>query len=204
MNKRTIAVDIDDVLAANAEGFVQFSNQRWGTHLKVDDFTENWAEMWQVEHDEWINRRKAIIESKVHMTYRFFDEAKPILKQLGNKYKLVVVSSRSKQISADTTEWLKKEYGKLFSEYHYAKIWDDMDRPIHEKIKLTKKEVLQQVGADFLIDDQAKHCIAAAEAGIESLLFGDYSWNKSVKLPPGVTRVKSWAEVLEHFDAKSR
>lgn len=200
---KTIAVDIDDVLAANAEGFINFSNQRWGTRLSVDDFTENWAEMWQVEHDEWIARRHEVINSKVHMTYRFFDEAKPVLQELAKNYKLIVVSSRSKQISADTTEWLKKQYGKLFSEFHYAKIWDNLDRPIHEKIKLTKKDVLQQVGADFLIDDQYKHCAAAAEAGIMSLLFGDYRWNQMKKLPKSMTRVKDWHQVLEYFDAKS-
>lgn len=202
MKKQTIAVDVDDVLAANAEGFIEFSNKRWGTHLSIDDFSENWAEMWQVEHDEWIARRHEVINSKVHMTYRFFDEAKPVLKQLAKNYKLIVVSSRSKQISGDTTEWLKTEYGRLFSEFHYAKIWDDMDRPIHEKIQLTKKDVLEQVGADYLIDDQFKHCAAAAEAGIESLLFGDYSWNQVKKLPAGVTRVHNWHEVLEHFNAK--
>jgi 5'(3')-deoxyribonucleotidase len=202
MKKPTIAVDIDDVLAANAEGFVKFSNERWGTHLTVDDFTENWAEMWQVEHDEWIARRHQVIDSRVHLTYRSFDEALPVLKRLAKKYKLVIVSSRSKQISKDTTEWIERYFGDVFSEIHYAKIWDDMDQPIDEKIKLTKKDVLQQVGADYLIDDQIKHCVAAAEAGIKALLFGDYAWNKLTNLPDGVTRVKDWAGVEEYFRAK--
>lgn len=200
--RKIIAVDVDDVLAANAEGFINFSNERWGTHLKPEDFTENWAEMWQVEHDEWVARRQDVIESKVHMTYRFFDEAKPVLKKLSESYTLVVVSSRSKQISSETTHWLKKEYGKIFSDYHYAKIWDDMDKPIHEKINQTKKDVLEQIGADFLIDDQPKHCIAAADAGIKCLLFGNYEWNKHVQLPEGVVRVSDWKTVWEYFHGR--
>lgn len=202
MKKQTIAVDIDDVLAANAEAFVKFSNDRWGTHLTVDDFTENWAEMWQVEHDEWIARRHAVIDSKLHTSYRFFEEARPVLKELKKRYKLIVVSARSKQISKDTTDWIGRNFADIFTEIHYAKIWDDMDRPIHEKIKLTKKDILQQVGADYLIDDQLKHCTAAAEAGIESLLFGDYAWNQAKRLPARVTRIKDWQSVLEFFDAK--
>ena len=34
-----IAIDIDDVLAENAIGFVAFSNERWVTLLRVDDYS---------------------------------------------------------------------------------------------------------------------------------------------------------------------
>ncbi|MBC7869007.1 hypothetical protein H7X69_02425 [Candidatus Saccharibacteria bacterium] len=39
-SKPTIAIDIDNVLAYNAKGFVEFSNQRWGTTLEVDDWSD--------------------------------------------------------------------------------------------------------------------------------------------------------------------
>ncbi|HJQ08525.1 MAG TPA: hypothetical protein VJ836_03545 [Candidatus Saccharimonadales bacterium] len=41
-HRRIIAVDIDDVLSASAEGFVVFSNKQWGTRLTLDDYTEDW------------------------------------------------------------------------------------------------------------------------------------------------------------------
>ena len=47
-----IAIDIDDVLAENAIGFVAFSNERWGTRLRVDDYSEHWSEMWHVDREE--------------------------------------------------------------------------------------------------------------------------------------------------------
>lgn len=200
---KTIAIDIDDVLAANAEGFIKFSNRRWGTRLKPDDFTEHWAKLWGIDHKEVERRRDVILKSKVHMTYRFFDEAKPVLKKLAKNYRLVIVSSRSKQISKDTTDWIKENFGEIFSEIHYAKIWDDFDRPVTEKLKMTKAQILREIGADYLIDDQPKHCVAAAKAGIKALLFGDYKWNRNFKLKQNMVRVKNWQEVLEYFTRRN-
>ena len=199
---KTIAVDIDDVLAANAEGFVEFSNQRWGTHLKPDDYTEHWAQMWGVDFEEVKKRRNIIIEEKLFLKHRLFEEARSILKKLAKNYKLVVVSSRGPRIQTDTIDWVNQSFDGIFSEVHFAKIWD---RPVHilEQLKMTKAEVCKQIGADYLIDDQPKHCLAAAEAGITALLFGDYKWTKVSNLPKNVIKLKNWPEVLEYFNAKS-
>jgi len=200
---KTIAVDIDDVLAANAEGFTKFSNERWGTELAPGDYTEHWAELWKVDFDEVDRRREVIIGEKLFTRHRFFDDAKPVLKKLTKKYKLVIVSSRGRSIQSDTIDWLNKEFKDIFSEIHFAQIWD---QPLHvlERLELTKTEICREVGADYLIDDQPKHCIAAAGAGITSLLFGDYKWNRTIKLETNMVRTKNWQEVLEYFDAESR
>ena len=47
--KKTIAVDIDDVLAFSAIEFIRFSNQRWGTNLTIEDYNEDWTTMWGIE-----------------------------------------------------------------------------------------------------------------------------------------------------------
>src|SRR3989338_11006305 len=99
---KTIAVDIDDVLAANAEGFVEFSNQRWGTHLKPDEYTEHWAEMWGVDFEEVEKRRHIIIEERVFLKHRLFEEVRSVLKKLAKNHKLVIVSSRGPRVQIDT------------------------------------------------------------------------------------------------------
>lgn len=200
MKRKTIAIDIDDVLAANAEGFAEFSNKRWGTHLKPDDYTEHWAEIWGVDSKEVEKRRDVIVKEKVFLKHRFFEEAKAVLEELAKSYKMVIVSSRGPRVQADTIDWINENFKGIFSEIHFARIWD---RPIHilEQLKMTKAEVCQEIGADYLIDDQPKHCIAAARAGITSLLFGDYKWTKINNLPKSVVRVKNWREVLEYFES---
>lgn len=199
-NKPVIAVDIDDVLAANAEGFANFSNKKWGTKLTADDYDEHWAQMWQVDYEEENRRREVIIEHKLFIKHRFFNEAKPVLKKLKQSYRLIIVSSRGPRIREDTVEWLTKEYGNLFEEIHFAPIWDDVTKHTLEKLKYTKADFLLELGADYLIDDQPKHCLAAVKAGIKTILFGDYKWNRHVELLPNMVRAKNGHEVSEYFN----
>ncbi|MBI2009242.1 HAD family hydrolase [Candidatus Saccharibacteria bacterium] len=203
VRKKTIAIDIDDVLAANAENFVEFSNKKWGTHLRPDDYTEHWAEMWKVDMEEVEKRRDIIITEKVFIKHKAFEEAKAVLKKLAKNYKLVIVSSRGPRVQADTIEWVHQNFKGIFSEVHFAKIWD-RPMPILEQLKMTKAEICSEIGADYLIDDQPKHCIAAAEAGITTLLFGDYRWTKVNNLSKSIIKVKNWQEVLEYFDGQNR
>lgn len=197
---KTIAVDIDDVLAANAEGFVEYSNKKWGTNLKVDDYDEHWAQVWRVSDHEAEERAKDYATSGVHRQFQKLDHAETVLPQLAKNYKLTVVTSRRKVMSEDNKAWIKEHFPGVFSEIHYAGIWDQIGLG---RINVTKAEFCKRIGADYLIDDQLKHCLAAADAGIEALLFGDYSWNRAESLPPEVIRVKDWQAVLEYFDAKS-
>lgn len=201
---KTIAVDIDDVLALSAKDFIAFTNQRWGTSLAVDDFDEHWAKVWQVDHEEEQIRKKEFFASGIVKNYDHFPEALEVLKKLKKNYELVILTSRIKLLSQDTRDWIDRNYGNIFSEIHFSGIWDDPNKLSIEKVKYTKAEVFHEIGADYLIDDQLKHCEAVAEARIPVLLFGDYKWNQTTKkLPATITRVKNWQEVLEYFDAKS-
>ena len=64
---------------------------------------------------------------------------------------------------------------------------------------MTKADLVAQINADVLVDDQLKHCIAVAETGRQVLLFGDYSWNQQASLPSGVTRCLSWSDVQDEI-----
>lgn len=203
-NRKTIAVDIDEVLAAFAESFVEFSNRRWGTHLTVDDWTEHWAEMWGVDYEEEKRRAIEIRGSDMFLNFRHSSEAKPVLQALKENHNLVIVTSRHRSIANQTTDWIDKHFNGLFDDIHFAGIWDDLEKPTAEKMKATKAEILTEIGADYLIDDQPKHCLAAAGAGITAVLFGDYKWNRETKLVKNMVRAKNWQEVLEFFHAESR
>ena len=58
MKRGSIAIDLDDVLAAHVESFVAFSNANYGTNLGVEDYRDHWANLWGVENEE-IERRAA-------------------------------------------------------------------------------------------------------------------------------------------------
>ncbi len=200
--KRTIAVDIDDVLALSAQGFVGFSNKRWGTNLTVEEYNERWSEMWGIDHVEEKTRAHEIYDSKIVRDFQKMSDAETVLKDLKKHYRLVITTSRSKFVEKETLDWLDEHFADVFDEIHLSGFYDDLNPGSH---KLTKAELCKSIDADYLIDDHPKHCIATADAGIPALMFGDYSWSRHIKnLPKGVTRVKNWQEVLEFFDEERR
>lgn len=194
---KTIAVDIDDVLASSAEDFVIFSNQRWGTHLTVADYNEHWADMWQVSIDEVRKRTQEWYDAKLVAVYAPKDNAKSTLIKLAKRFKLVVATARAVELQKDTLDWIDKHYSNIFSEVHHAGIWDSITMGGYQA---TKTELCKQIGADYLVDDQLKHCLSANEAGIKTVLFGDYSWNRKDDLPKSIYRAMNWNEVLSYFE----
>jgi len=198
MSRQTIAVDVDDVLAASAGDFVGFSNRRWGTRLTIKDYDERWAKMWRVDHTEELKRAKVIHETGVFRRFGNLERSNQVLTKLAQKYKLVITTSRSAQAGRDTEDWLERHYSGIFEEIHLSGFFDTVKPDSHER---TKTDLCRSIGADYLIDDHPKHCLAAAGAGIMALLFGDYPWNRNVKLPDNMIRVKNWRQVAEYFDS---
>jgi uncharacterized HAD superfamily protein len=201
MGRKTIA--IDDVLARSAEGFAAFSNERWGTSMTADDYTEEWTVAWGVSIDEALERSKVLHESGAFGRFANNEAAMTVLEGLRATYDLVVVTSRRIILKSETDTWIEKHFPGIFSGVHYAGIWDETNKDdALIRLKHTKAEICRQIGADYLIDDQLKHCLAAAEAGLAVLLFGDYKWNQHVSLPKNITRTADWGAVQEYFDAQ--
>lgn len=201
MKKQTIAVDIDDTIARSAETWVSYSNETWGTHLTVEDYLENWGEMWGISDDAVRVRAHHLHTSGVVSTFEPYQEARDVLLELAKSYRLIVVTSRNSLTKDHTFEWLNTHFDGVFDSIHLTGFFDNGNLAgVHK----TKGELLTELGADFLIDDQPKHCFAAAELGIRSVLYGDYAWSRSIDvLPEGVVKAANWPEVLEYFDGLS-
>lgn len=200
----TIAVDLDDVLGDFARAFVDYSNQKWGTKLEPDDWTEHLIELWRVDEAE-AQRRVEFIHAnpgQILNKIKHDSSAVKILQKLSHQYKLVIVTSRRRILEKETLLFVNRYFRGIFQDVHFAGIWDDLDKPLSERLNLTKAEIVSQIGAGYLIDDQPKHCIAAADAGIKALLFGDYKWNRDIKLQTNMVRVKNWTEVWAYFNAE--
>jgi 5'(3')-deoxyribonucleotidase len=201
MKKQVIAVDVDDVLASSAQGWVDFSNKKWGTNLTVDDYNEDWAKMWGVDREEEKIRAKAVYDAVIIKDFKHHDAALPVLTKLSKKYELVIATSHIQAMHKETLEWLDKHYKGIFSGFHGSGLFDVLTDTSH---KGTKADLVKRIGADYLIDDQSKHCLAVADLGIETILFGDYGWNRDIgPLPPRVTRCFDWAAVEEYFDGRA-
>jgi 5'(3')-deoxyribonucleotidase len=195
MKKQIIAIDIDDVLADHVAAFVVFSNSQYGTNLGKHNYDDRWSTLWDVDRNEIERRALEFHTAESIMEYELIEEAQSALSALSKHYELSIVSARPRHVIDASQMWLEKHFGPIFKEVHFLPYWEEAN-------KLSKADICNQIGAEFLIDDIVKHCNLAAECGIQSLLFGDYSWNQSGTIHDDVSRVKNWQEVLEYFDVK--
>ncbi len=199
MQKPIIAVDLDDVLTNNAQAFADFSNATWGTKLTADDFDEDWNRVWGTELEETRRRAELFHSDGVFDGFMHKKDALSVLTKLHKSYALVIATSRREVVRSITESWLERHYAGLFSGVYFTGFFDGKHGA--EALKKTKKDLVIEIGANYLIDDQPKHCFGAAEAGLKAVLFGDYRWNQVARLPKGVARCSSWLEVGRYFDA---
>lgn len=195
---KTIAVDIDDTLANFAQAFAELSNELWGMNLTADDYCENWASIWQVDSVERKRRGDIVEQSGIQAILAHDQDAARVLAELKRDYRLIVISSRPKHLQQVSIEWVNRYYPDIFDDIQFADMWNDRTR-LHLAHVETKATICNQLQVDYLIDDQAKHCVAVADTGIKAILFGDYTWNRGINLPDGVVRAHTWDDVHQYF-----
>lgn len=202
-SKPIIAVDIDGVLNDFATSFVKLSNQHFGTNLTRDDFSEDMLNVWQIDANELQKRLDFLNRDNMwdKATSISKTTALPVLKELKQHYRLIIVTSRPRSIAEYTANSINENFPDIFAEIVMPGIWDEIDSDIHNR---TKADICQTVGVNYLIDDQAKHCNATAAVGIKSLLFGDETWNRNEPIVNGVTRVDDWPAVLSYFQMEQK
>src|SRR5262245_55661977 len=189
-NKLVIAVDIDDVLAEHIEAFVMFSNSKYATDLKPEDYSDDWSDLWSDGDDE-VERRAIEFHSTEIDNFGAIQEALPVLKALKNDYRLVIVSARRKDTINRSFKWMDKNLYGVFEDVHFVHNWE----PNNE---VTKADICKSIKADYFIDDLIRHCNLAAETGIKTILFDRVNWNQPEKIHQGVVRVQNWQEVMEY------
>lgn len=138
-------------------------------------------------------RIKETVEAFIH-TPEFYPEPKKgairAVRKLKTKYHLVIISARPHSIKKLTEDWLTRHFQAAFSSVEFvgAAKWGEGNLA-------SKENVLRRHSVSILIDDHFDHCKAAVSIGIQTILFGDYNWNRSASLTAEMTRAKDWSEV---------
>lgn len=193
MQRRTIAIDCDDVLADHAEDVVDWTNQRFGTNLTISDYTDHWHLLWATDHAETEKLAHEYHATGRHTSFNHKPDSLEVLKELSKCFDLVVVTARRKEIVKTSLEWIEHKYPGIFKDIRFVPIWEPYNL-------VSKADICREIDASYLIDDLPRHCNIAAKVGIKSLVFGDYNWNRDEVLVDGVQRVKNWQEVRDFFD----
>ena len=221
-DRPVLALDIDEVLAGFVPALCAWHNDAYGTAVTPADFTsyhfnsalggtdeETVAKVYQFFETPFFTERMPLVPGAV--------DAVAQLRRAG--FKLVCVTSRQFVIAEQTRAWLDATFGAgaiedvLFGN-HWVPEAATPDATAAGVTKISKPDMVREVGAVALVDDSCKYmrqCCAAAAGGgggggggmgpawRKCVLFGDYAWNQlgaGEALPAGAVRCGGWAAAL--------
>lgn len=195
--KPTLAIDIDDVLVPHYGELANYLNGIYKTKLQPFDIIR-WRTIDTVTKSTGASREE-IIDSvnKFLLSPEFYIDPYPdaitALKKLKPKYRLVIITARAILIQQLTLDWLEKHFPETFDEKVFVggEDWGSGGK------SADKTNALQSLKADILVDDHPRHCAAAANMGIRTIMFGEYSWNQEEEVPDSVERTRDWKEVCQ-------
>ncbi|MCL1839917.1 hypothetical protein FWF89_02900 [Candidatus Saccharibacteria bacterium] len=198
MARRLIAIDIDDVVAGFCPAFCEYANRKWGEEIHPGIYTEDWGKMFSIDREEWQKRSdQALKDMEFYSGLEVIEGAQRALGILRDDFDVVAVTSRHTAMKETTKMWLENYFPGLINDIHFLGAYESIDGySSHNK---TKDEICLKLGVSYLIDDQPKHVLSAHRAGVGAILFGDYSWNRTVNVDDGVKRAVNWDEVLEYL-----
>lgn len=195
-NKPIIAVDIDEVLFPLISDLIGYVDREHSVKLSPEEFvTYRLEDIWHGGPVEGLAVYESY-EKQMNLGVAPLEGAAEALKTLSDLFYVIVMTSRTQEIDKKTRDWLDRHFPEIFNEVH---ILGNRKQSISWR---PKGEVCKEVGVSHFIDDSLAHALDVSSYGIDTLLFGDYSWNQADELPEGVTRVKNWQEVLEYFDVR--
>jgi 5'(3')-deoxyribonucleotidase len=194
MKQKSIAIDVDDVLADHAEAFIVFTNQNYGTNIILEDYSDDWRNIWTDVDDDEVYRR-AMEFLTIESVYNFEPKegALEVLKGLSKTSELFIVTARPSHLTEVTIKWVEKYFSGIFKGVHMVPIWEPNNT-------VTKADICNQIGAKHLIDDNVEHCNIAHDGGMQSIVFGNYIWNRSLDINDGVVKCSNWQDIAEYFN----
>lgn len=185
-----IAIDIDDVLADLSHPLVAFHNETYGTRFTREDHRHyNLAKVWGGTDRESYEKMMEFFASSYFAHVRPVPgavEGVRVLRDLGHD--LVVITSRPEGIVEKTSGWIETFFPRAFRDVLFATHYTNRDNN-------RKSGLCTSLGVDLMLEDCLEIALECEREGIRVLLF-NAPWNQAASLPEGITRVRSWADVI--------
>lgn len=203
--KETLAIDIDDVINPSLASFIAFQNEKYGTDLTLDHFMHH-DDYWGyyeralgraagIGAAECLDRYEQFKESVEPDSQIVSDEVRIGLNGLKRWFDLQIITARDYSSRDRTVEWVEAQLPDVFSDIHFNRT---------PEAEVPKVEICRKIGAVCLIDDAPEHVNAAAEAGVRSILFGQYGWNMRHEVHPTVVRIPTWQETFAFLEKSAK
>jgi len=193
-HRRIIGIDIDDVLiSTHSKPLNDFYNAKFGTSWKKEDYhSHNLEEVWGGTREEAVDIVNEYLNSQEHDKSPAIEYAKEAITQLAKHNSLVLVTARNQDMEEKTLTILNTHFIGIFNKIYFTNQFVKDSKAE----KRSKSSVCKELGVEIFIDDALHNAEDIASVGIPVLLF-DQPWNQTDTLPPLITRVHSWKEILK-------
>lgn len=191
MKRLVIAVDCDDVLIPTTPWFVAQYNKQYGTSVTLADAHIESDAIWGVSHDEMLRRLAQMMNTDDYRLLGPSLEEVEVLRYLAEHHELHLVTARKEVERAATQAVLDRDLAGVFTSMEFVG-WQG-----------SKGDICQRIGADVLIDDNARHLHNALEHGLSvggAILFGEYPWNAESRDDGELKYCSTWNDVKTIVD----
>ncbi len=187
-----IGVDMDSVLAEFLSPLDAFHNRVYKTNITYSDHTNyDLRVYWGCSLEEMFERMFAFYNSAEFLTIPPIGSSQIVLKELGRKHSLHLITSRPHSIEKQSLAWLDKYYPQMFNSIHHTN--QISEKGFGKGVK--KSAICAQIHADIMIDDHIENVYDCADHMIKTLMF-PAPWNLSFEANhPYIQKVSGWDEI---------
>lgn len=192
MKRLVIAIDCDDVLVQTTPWFVDKYNQIYGTNVALADAHTNSDDIWQATHSEMLNRFSEMLQADDYRRLGPSQEEISILEYLASRHELHLVTARQESERMATEAMIERDIPGIFTSLQFVG-WQG-----------SKGDICHKIGADVLVDDNARHLHDAIGRGLPvggGLLYGAYPWNSGDASHKDLLPCSTWFDVKNAIDA---
>jgi uncharacterized HAD superfamily protein len=171
-----------------------FHNKYYGTSYTYEQITTFELEkLFACEADEKLRRIMEFYLSLEHESMTPVAGACEAMRDLRATYDLYMITARPGRVRPQTQKLLDRHFPGIFSGLHFTDHYFVTD----PSKRISKASICKSLGAIAFIDDAFHNAAEVARAQIP-VYMPDRPWNRG-KEHPGVTRVRSWQEILAHL-----
>lgn len=186
-----IGVDMDEVIAEFLFSFLEFHNEAYGTDVAKDQVPDYFGleQLLGCTTDEVKERILAFHETQHFSDIKPVEGAKDAITKLKRDHDLFIITARQDSVAEKTMRWLEVHFPDIFSGVHF------MNHFSNDNVERSKREICDAIGIDIMIEDSLRYAEEIVTEHRPVFLL-DRPWNRCDDLPPGITRVSSWPELL--------
>jgi len=174
-----ISFDLDEILASFQLGWIEYNNEKYKMHLKLEDFVQyDYSKVMNISKKEVFPRIFEFYETDIFKNLSPVSGAQEVVRQLSENNEIYVLTSRTSDIQDITRNWINKNFGNYIKEILFS---NQITKTGYNE-DITKGDICAQYGIDLHIEDAPVYVESIIESGKIDVVLVEKPWNRNYKV----------------------